>query len=674
MLFDVRIPLLEEAKQSPSLISDLAGLEQYIAESYDSRSFIELLQNADDAGSSQFLIEKSGQFLLVANNGRQFTQRDFESLCRSAASSKSRGNSIGYRGIGFKSVVGLAKTIHLLSGKLEATFSREKTAKEIPQATRVPLIRIPHPIEKDIRNAFSLRVDRLQNDGFVTLFVFEGLLDDAIDNEFAGFDPSSLLFLRNIRYVELRTKTETVVTVRRDTIDSRLRSIRLTSGDGASHWVVAENESNRVALAFHQKAENIEKLNERDAVVHAFLPTAEPTGLAVKIHGDISTDPSRTRVVFDERTETVIKEMATLVLDIIDDTISGKSLPDALGMLSALMPLTDPRMTKFQKKSFKSEFFNALQRLAKNRFQNLKCRPEWINPLDFEKLASACDLQILPRQFEGIEGINNFLRFLNIKDVAFGELSSGLSCSDLTVQGAAEVASNIIHRFTTKQIDVKDINPAWRLWPINGKNLSLNQAKATHLAFDAKFNDLVSEKTSGESGIRRLITSMSDTATAAVLLPEQANTIVLPKIEKAVAQQIESPTLSLKSLSLKRWRGAEEQVYNILAAQGWIVKDVSRQNIGYDIECKTPNGESAFVEVKLVDSPSQSFTLTSNEEAVARQKGSEYLIAVVRQAGNFLEVAFIRDPVQQLSLTRQCRQWVWECNDYPFEPLRFPLG
>src|SRR5215207_9572691 len=81
----------------------LPGLEQYVAESYDARSFVELLQNADDAGAPRFVVQRTGDFLMVANDGRPFTRVDFESLCRSAASHKHRGTTIGYRGIGFKS-------------------------------------------------------------------------------------------------------------------------------------------------------------------------------------------------------------------------------------------------------------------------------------------------------------------------------------------------------------------------------------------------------------------------------------------------------------------------------------------------------------------------------------------------------------------------------------------
>lgn len=98
---------LEEAKKSPILMSDLASMERYISESYTGRSLIELLQNADDACASKLIIKEiRKQVYLVANNGRTFDERDLEALCRSGASTKHRkNNTIGYRGIGFKSVV-----------------------------------------------------------------------------------------------------------------------------------------------------------------------------------------------------------------------------------------------------------------------------------------------------------------------------------------------------------------------------------------------------------------------------------------------------------------------------------------------------------------------------------------------------------------------------------------
>ena len=59
-----------------------------------------------------------------------------------------RGNSIGYRGIGFKSVVSIVKEVHIASGSLAVTYSKDLTRNLIPDITRVPLIRIPHPIRE----------------------------------------------------------------------------------------------------------------------------------------------------------------------------------------------------------------------------------------------------------------------------------------------------------------------------------------------------------------------------------------------------------------------------------------------------------------------------------------------------------------------------------------------
>ena len=675
MLWEVRAPLLEEAKQSPSLLSDLAGLEQYIAESYDSRSFVELLQNADDAGASRFVIEKSGECLLVANDGRRFTRSDFESLCRSAASSKSRGTSIGYRGIGFKSVVGFAQTIHLISGELAATFSRERTARDIPQATRVPLVRIPHLLEDADQARFATALDRLTNDGLATAFVFDHLLAGTIEKEFAAFDPTSLLFLRNVRHVELRTNTEAVITVRRDVVDARTRSIRLRSDDGSSQWTVVEQCD--IAIAFRREAERIVKLDERDALVHAFLPTIEPTGLPVKIHGDISTDPSRMRVVFDERTAAGINDMAALVVALLDEGLSGKHFPDPAGIIAALIPFTDPRMASFQRRSFKTDLFAAMQRSAIGRFDDLRCRPSWINALDFEALSQVTGVRVAPRNLESVEGLSSLLRFLGAKDADFDELSSTLDKTSLTIPGVAEVVIHLIQLQATKQIDAKRVSTDWRLWPIGGKMLSLKEAKATAKPLDRDFVDLVAEKSGGSTGMRRLLTALSDVATAAVLLPEQSATATSQQTRQSNTPEVDTVSVGdlprVAPLSLKRWRSAEQQVLHLLVAQGWRVEDVSRQNLGYDIEGRTSEGEETFVEVKSIDYPGQPFTLTSNEEAVARQKGPRYQLAIVRQGGNFLEVAFVRDPVQQLNLIRQCRQWVWECGVYEYAPQRFPL-
>ena len=123
---------------------------------------------------------------------------------------------------------------------------------------------------------------------------------------------------------------------------------------------------------------------------------------------------------------------------------------------------------------------------------------------------------------------------------------------------------------------------------------------------------------------------------------------------------------------VKEWRRAEDYVRQVFMNSGWKAIDVSRQNIGYDIVCSRGE-EKIYIEVKLIDSPSSAITITSNEEAVARQHGDRYKLAIVRLFPRRIELSLVSNPSQSLQLTRQCRQWVYECKDYPFMPTSFDL-
>lgn len=662
MLTSVRQLLLDEARKSPVLLSDLAGLESYVAESYDARSFVELLQNADDAGASRFTIQRFGDFLLVANDGHGFTEAEFESLCRSAASSKHRGNSIGYRGIGFKSVVGFAETVHVLSGELQTTFSRERTAREIPQATRVPLIRIPHPLEHDDRSKFAEASDRILNEGFTTIFVFAGLIASNIEAEFAAFDSTSLLFLRNVRQVEIKVEVETIITIRRDTSNPRLRSLRLTNSHGFTQWSVFGYDA--VALGFINGETGIARLDESQAVVHAFLPTHEATGFPFKINGDISTDPSRTRIVLDERTAAGIEIAARFIVELILECLTDSGDPR---LVAALVPVSDPRIAGFQRRSFKTDLYAAIKRAAADSFENFFCRPSWLNAVDFEKLAEKGGIVAIPRKFDGIEGLTGFLKFLGAKEATFRNIATALDSNSPSISGCIEIVAQLTTLHSIKEIEASALNPAWKLWQIDGRLVSLEEANQQTKPLADEFVEKVAEKASSSVELQRLLTTMSDSATAARL-------IRVKELLETASQSLQSGSCqNTQQISLKRWRAAEQQVLSLLNARGWKVEDVSRQNIGYDIEGLAENGEEAFVEVKAIDYPGQPFTLTGNEEVVARQKGKAYRLAIVRQTNEYLEVAFIEDPVNQLKLTRQCRQWVWECQGYAYSPERFDL-
>lgn len=106
--------------------------EKSHARDYHGRELLELIQNADDSGihysgESRLLIRLTDYGLFVANTGVPFSPDGVKSLMISDNSPKQflRTQCIGYKGLGFRSVLGWASSVIILSGKLSVGFSEE---------------------------------------------------------------------------------------------------------------------------------------------------------------------------------------------------------------------------------------------------------------------------------------------------------------------------------------------------------------------------------------------------------------------------------------------------------------------------------------------------------------------------------------------------------------------
>ncbi len=676
MLATVRKRLLDEAIRSPELLADLAGLESYIAESYDARSFIELLQNADDATATRFAVSRRGGLLIVANNGRPFSQEDFESLCRSAASKKVRGASIGYRGIGFKSVVNMAQKVHLFSGDLAATFSRARTKRDVPNATRVPLIRIPHEVEAEDLHMCRAPISELQGAGFQTIFVFSDLIAQAIETEFASFDWTSLLFLRSLSDVTLIGTRPAKATILRSRKDTKHSEVTLSINGECTKWKLAF--FNEIIVAFANDAEGVCRLPEETAVVHAFLPTRDRTGLGVKINGDLSTDPSRTRVVQDDRTTRCINDIAQFVLKLICECLDTVGTKSSKKMLAALAPISDPRVVVFQKPSFERSLLESIISQGKGPLGKHLLRPSWLRSgVDFERLAKASGVQILPTELEQMTGLVGLLKAIGCHEATFQDFAGGLTQADISSNGATDCLERLTVLSETNQLSDTSINPSWRIWPVQDAVVDLTSLLSRPVGLNKTCLSTLQERLGSLASHRRFVASLSNASVAKVIVPEE------PPAEQKIPSAQNSPknggfgvgvTAKFKATTLKKWRSAEQHVCDFLIEQGWSVRDVSAQNLGYDIEATASDGSIYFLEVKKISKGGGDFNLTNNEMALAKEKRASYLLALVRDAGGTLEIAFISNPADSLAFERQCRQWVWVCREYPFEPETINLS
>ena len=104
-------------------IKQQAGQMCQVEADYQGRVLYELIQNAVDRAEHRIKIVLEGKRLLVANDGQWFTFRhnydyqggsvprgDFQALCSISTSAKEMKNSIGNKGVGFKSTFSVSAT------------------------------------------------------------------------------------------------------------------------------------------------------------------------------------------------------------------------------------------------------------------------------------------------------------------------------------------------------------------------------------------------------------------------------------------------------------------------------------------------------------------------------------------------------------------------------------
>ena len=669
----LRDSLITEAKSSPMLLSDLAGLEAYVSESYNSRSFIELLQNADDAKATKFYVKRSGDFLFVANNGRPFNIKDLESLCRSASSNKVRGTTIGYRGIGFKSVVSFAKEVHLISGDFEITFSKELSKQIVPQAPKVPLIRIPHELEKSVKDELADEIRKMQNEGFNTIFIFSGVLANQIDEEYTSFANTTLLFLNSIQVIKIHLTKKVTANIAVIELNERGRYLRVSTTEAISNWFVCSDST--CSIAFSMNKDKVERLPKSEAIIHAFLPTEDSCGLGVVVNGDFSTDPSRRHLIMDDTTIKVISNLTHLYASLLKYALANKDR----NMVDALMPYFDWKLIQLMKQSFEKEFAIKIKNAFGKELSNVRLAPSWLNAEDFSKIMSASNLPYIAPECSDVPGLSDLLKFLGNKPEDVGALIVKADNAQISVLGCAQILTAGIkedlmnHRLPSLTTTALVMS--------NGGLCSLKEINDEEGEIDESFIKLMEDNGMSKNDISQFLKKIGLSNINDLLFDDEDDDLYDDDDKSdnptGVSQWFNDASSSLKSVvnneGVQKWRSAEENTLAALNANGFRLKDVSKQNLGFDLEGSDPNGKNIYIEVKSIDYVGQKFRMTNNEFAAAQYKPSNYCIALVFQNKDTLEISLIKDPINRLNLTRQVVQWVWECSDYEYKPMKFSI-
>lgn len=639
---------LQEAINSPQLLTDMASMEKYMAESYGDRILIELLQNADDAQSTKVKLIVRHDYVIFSNNGRPFDENDIIAICRSGASNKKKGIHIGHRGIGFKSTTSLSNKILISSNDTIFTFSKSHCAEILKvKENEVPTIRIPFLVnEEEISYQIKKELNELELNGYTTSFVFLNAKIELIEREINSFNKSCLLFINHIQSFSIEAKNNRKFDLIREKIANG-ENVQIFDGQDVSTWWIPKDNSRY--FAFKIINNEVHECDSEESVFHNFMPTLEKTPFLFKINAAFPTDPSRKNIIMDEETKEILNKLAEKLYVIINNCCQNK-----LHFQNILKLF----VSRSAYNAIAIYLYDVLMKLLKLNLQ--------LN-LNNGKNILATNYKLLDDTFDYSEKISIRKFSKNIHNE---------SCINCT---------SIFEEFISKISDKKVCDEAYKEC-LEDKNfvLSINSILYNKLlAYIVKKNRIKSIVENTSTNFDSIYIKDKSNAILLVTAKEEAPEVQSIKslvsndelnwltnkigwnksVENHTPLKIEVSNLD-KNVFISKWRSAEQQIVDIEKLSGNDAKYVGNQNLGYDVISKTPKGELRYIEVKLLTSDKGEFSLTNNEYSSAHQLGDNFYLCLLVQKETEIKVTYIRNPLKALQFEKRVKQWEWYCNDF----------
>jgi hypothetical protein len=651
---------IQQARASASLVEDMAAMERYLAESYNERAFIELLQNADDANSYRVKIIWHNGDLIFANDGRPFTEMDIHAISRSGASTKVRGEKIGYRGIGFKSAVCFSDFIIIFSNNCFFSFSKKLTSKYLDMTEdKVPTVRIPLLLDdRLLKPSTKNLIASLQQEGYQTVFVFCDANLEKVHNELHGISMGCLLFLSSLDsiIVDVGEKVNHFTIKRNNYADCKEVVITDELRGYSRKWYI--RSCNRRAIAYMEEIAD----DSFEDVFHCFLPTLDTTGFCFRINADFTTDPSRKHLMMDEQTQVELSESGKLVADIVADEYIHKK------------PFVNHIIKGFSNQKSSNIFSSMLDMEIKNQLQNRswvktitgsyrtppKCiiLPQWYTDSLNKYIVTTTEMKLYDRFVveENSEYRKAFIKLGMIESKP--ENFMGLLLDKTIINQLPEEITIAVIGDVIKDIRMRDLKD------------NLNNVFHWYVKIDDKVRSIY-EITNSENEAEAFYKSLTKYCTNnsdVIWFFKKVNisTLFLNDARKNNDLKLKSFRKEFNEM-LPKWRIAEDVCVELERRFGNKSQDVSKQNLGYDVLSETNHGEKRYIEVKSVNRIGDPVTLTNNEYSCANQYGESYYLCIVARNRSLTNVVYVQNPLKNGQLDKRVKVWEWLFDNYSGE-------
>lgn len=376
----------------PLLVAEHANIERATAQGgYGRRQIYELVQNGADAmlgqpgGKIHVLLTETA--LYCANQGDPIFADGADAILSSHLSMK-RGAEIGRFGLGFKSVLGVTDRPEFYSRSgsfgFDARLSEERIRAIIPDAERVPVLRIASPLDPIQAAAEDPNLlDLMMWASSVVKLPLKQQSFQWLKEDIQTFPSEFLLFSAHVGSLILEDRiTKRVRNIRLETVDQR---IMLHEGDEHSVWRVFRIDHRPSTIA----REDAGELSDRETLpvmwaaplrgrgsrgkFWAFFPTEYFTTLSGIVNAPWKTNEDRQNLL----TGTFNQELIDVAAKLIAENLGRLVDDDDPGRLIDLLPGRGREAPNWADESITRQIYHYASQLPSIPNQEgILCRPK----------------------------------------------------------------------------------------------------------------------------------------------------------------------------------------------------------------------------------------------------------------------------------------------------------
>jgi len=650
---------VDEAIKSPQLMSDMAMMEKYMSESYNDRILIELIQNADDSSSTKIKLIVEDEYVFFCNNGHNFNEQDILSISRSGTSGKKRGESIGYRGVGFKSSTAISNEIIIYSADTYFTFSKSICSKKLNvDIDSVPIIRIPFLLDDDeVNSKVKSYIKKITKEGYSTIFIFKTTQQEKVISESKDIDKSDFLFLRNIVQFDIESNSlnRSLGVKRYDKGENSF--VELIENVQDDKWLI--HNTNNIQFAFKLMNDKIIPCTREESVFHCFLPTIDNNCYAFKINADFSTDPSRKHLFFDDTTSSLIEQSAKELVKILNSFVDSNSKIFELFINPVSFSKGAIIFQKEFDKQIKSDFKILLNNADYSKIDSYKIFDYWLESSEVLEIRNNCKY-IYELSAKNNFIIDEFIKKYSNKKYEYKDYIKILKDKDFigdsNIMLISKIYAHVIEMINEQKLNVeKELSECYFI--TDGGLLRICDINK-YERIDSELISLISNLTA---------------KTSRVELEKLFNESLYDISNESDSQIISKKITSINNSTVSKWKTAEEQCVSVEELLGNTAIAVGNKNLGYDVESVTSSGEKRYIEVKSLDGDKSSFSLTNNEYSSAHMNKYNYYLCLIKQTNDSIKVIYIQNPIDNIELEKRVKQWEWYCEKYTGEEYTIKL-